>query len=114
VQIQNPAKAAGGRPLAQNDRVPDPDQSGQPAGPAKGQMQPQPPNTSGQLPPGGASPGQAAPASPSDQNPGAAQHLDQHRGGAGHHGTRPEGQPSGGKVPPLSGGDPAAGEEQGR
>ena len=114
VQIQNAAKATDGRPLAQNDRVPDPDQSGQPAGATKGQMQSQPPNPAGQLPPEGASQGQAAPASPSDQNPRAAQHLGQHRGGTGHHGSGPEGQPSGGKVPPFSEGGPATGEEQGK
>jgi len=114
VQIQSPNKAAGGRPLAQNDRVPDPDQSGQPGTPAKGQTQPQPPSTTGQLPQGGASPGQAAQAGPSDQNQGAARHSGQHRGGAGHQGSGPDGQPSGGKVPPLSEGGPGAGEEQGK
>ena len=108
VQIQNPDRAAGGRPLAQNDRVPDPDQSERPAGPAKGQRQAQPPNTAGQLPPGSAPPGQAAQASPSDQNPEGAPHFGQHRGGAGHHENRPEGQPSGGKVPPLNEGGPGA------
>jgi RND family efflux transporter MFP subunit len=112
VQITNPDRAAGGRPLAQNDRVPDPDQSAQPGTPGKGRItQPRLPNTS-QPEPGGASTPQAAQAGPSDQSQGAAQSFGQNQGGpgkpfgqggAGHHGNRPGAtQPSGGKVPPSA------------
>ena len=113
VQITNPNRPGGGRPLAQNDRVPDSDQSMQPGGAGQSEaMGPKPANPSPATQ-AGVLGNQATQPAPSDQSQAAVpkpfgqnqspdgKPLSQN--GAGHHGHRPEAaQPSGGKAPPSA------------
>ena len=113
VQVTNPNRTGSGGPLAQNDRVPDPDQSMQPEGPGTSQaMQPSFPSA-GQPTQAGAAKDQATQATPSNQSQAAPQPFGQNQGGvgtpfgqngAGHRGHRPEAiEPSSGKRPPSAG-----------
>jgi membrane fusion protein, multidrug efflux system len=104
VQVTNPNRADG-RPLAQNDRVPDPDQSMQPASPGL----PPKPGDPGESA-AGAPENQAVQASPSDQGqvagpkPFGQNHAPDSNSfgpnGTGHRGHRSEASPaSSGKAP---------------
>jgi len=109
VQVTNPNGAGGGRPLAQNDRIPDPDQSLQPGSPGlRGK-----PDNPGESSAAGASENQAVQSGPSDQSqvagpkPFGQNHAPDSssfgQNGAGHHGHRSEASPpSSGKAPPSA------------
>jgi len=105
VQVTNPNRA-GGTPLAQNDRVPDPDQSMQPGSPSLRAK----PGDPGESTAAGASENQAVQASPSDQSQvaGPKSFGQNHapdsnsfgQNGTGHRGHRSEASPaSSGKAP---------------
>jgi multidrug efflux system membrane fusion protein len=119
VQITNPNQAGGGRPLAQNDRVPDPDPSMQPGSPDPRPKSGDP----GESTAAGVPENQAVQAGPSDQSqvPGpkpfgqnrAPDSNSSGQNGASQHGHRPEASaPSNGKAPPSAMAIPGQGEQK--